>query len=125
MSIKNIILITIGSISVALGVIGILLPVLPTTPFLLLGAYCYFEGSPKLYNSLLNNRFLGEYIRDFREHKSIPLKTKIFAVSMIWLTVGYCILFMIPLLFVKVLLFIIASGVTVHILSFKTKPPNA
>ena len=119
------ILIVIGSVSVVLGVIGIFLPLLPTTPFLLLGAYCYFEGSPKLYHLLLNNRFLGEYIRDFREHKSIPLKTKILAVSMLWLTMGYCILFVIPLVLVKVILFMIAVGVTVHILSFKTKPPNA
>ena len=122
---KNMILITIGSISVILGVIGIFLPVLPTTPFLLLGAYCYFEGSPKMYDLLLSNRILGEYIRDFREHKSIPLKTKIFALSMLWLTIGYSILFIIPLLFVKVLLFMIATGVTVHILSFETKPPKA
>ena len=121
---KNIILITIGTIAVVLGVVGIFLPVLPTTPFLLLGAYCYFEGSPKMYELLLSNRFLGEYIRDFREHKSIPLKTKIFALTMLWLTIGYCILYIIPLLFVKVLLFIIASGVTMHILSFETKPPK-
>jgi len=120
MKIKNIVLIIIGSISVALGVIGIFIPILPTTPFLLLAAYCYFEGSPKLYTLLLNNRFLGEYIKNFREHKSIPLKTKIFAISMLWLTVGYCIIYLIPLLIIKILLFIIASVVTVHILSFKT-----
>lgn len=120
MNIKKIVLIIIGSISAALGVVGIFLPVLPTTPFLLLAAYCYFEGSPKLYAALLNNRFLGEYIKNFREHKSIPLKTKIFAISMLWLTIGYCILFVIPLLIIKALLFIIALAVTIHILSFKT-----
>lgn len=120
MSIKNIVLIIIGSISVVLGVIGIFIPILPTTPFLLLAAYCYFKGSPKLYALLLSNRFLGEYIKNFREHKSIPLKTKIFALSMLWLTVGYCILFLIPLVIIKVILFMIASAVTIHILSFKT-----
>lgn len=117
---KNAMFIIIGSISVALGVIGILVPLLPTTPFLLLGAYCYFEGSPKLYESLLNNKYLGEYIKNFREHKSIPLKTKIYAIFMLWLTIGYSILFIIPLFFVKILLFMIATGVTIHILSFKT-----
>lgn len=120
MNIKNTILITIGSIAVGLGILGIFLPLLPTTPFLLAGAYCYFEGSPKLYDALLNNRYLGEYIRNFRENKSIPLKTKIFAISMLWLTIGYCILFIIPLLLVKILLFIIALAVTIHILSYKT-----
>lgn len=120
MNIKNVILITIGSISVGLGVIGIFLPLLPTTPFLLVGAYCYFEGSPKLYTWLLSNRYLGEYIRNFREHKSIPLGTKIFALSTLWLTVGYCILFLIPLMLVKILLFIIASAVTRHLLSYET-----
>ncbi|HHX59298.1 MAG TPA: DUF454 domain-containing protein [Epulopiscium sp.] len=120
MNAKNTLLIIIGSIAVGLGVIGIFLPLLPTTPFLLVGAYCYFEGSPKLYASLLNNRYLGEYIKNFREYKSIPLKTKIFAIVMLWLTIGYCILYIIPLLLVKILLFIIASAVTVHILSYKT-----
>ena len=88
--------IVIGTISLALGILGIFLPLLPTTPFLLLTAALYFKGSSRLYNWLLNHRYFGPYIRNYRENKVIPL---------IW---------------VKILLGLIAAGVTYHILSFKT-----
>ncbi len=63
----NVVLIIIGHVSVALGVAGIFLPVLPTTPFLLLAAICYAKGSEKLYNWLIEHAHLGLYIKDFRE----------------------------------------------------------
>ena len=68
--------IVLGSISLALGILGIFLPLLPTTPFLLLTAALYFKGSPRLYNWLLNHRHFGPYIRNFRENKAIPLRAK-------------------------------------------------
>ena len=64
--------IVLGSISLALGILGIFLPLLPTTPFLLLTAALYFKGSPRLYNWLLNHRHFGPYIRNFRENKAMP-----------------------------------------------------
>ena len=116
----KVMLIVIGSISVILGILGIFLPLLPTTPFLLLGAACYFKASKRLYDLLLNNRFLGQYIRDFREGKGIPLKTKITAISLLWVTMGYSIIFVISVVVVKVLLLLIAVGVTIHLLTLKT-----
>lgn len=69
--------IILGTVSLALGIIGIFLPLLPTTPFLLLTAALYFRGSPRLYQWLLNHKCLGPYIRNFRENKAIPLRAKI------------------------------------------------
>jgi uncharacterized protein len=114
------ILIIIGSISVGLGVLGIILPVLPTTPFLLLGAACYIKGSPRFYNWLINNKWLGNYIRSYYEGKGITIKSKIIAVSSLWITIGYSIVFIISILLLRILLFFIAAGVTFHILSLKT-----
>ena len=107
--------IILGSISLALGILGIFLPLLPTTPFLLLTAALYFKGSPRLYNWLLNHRHFGPYIRNFRE-----LRAKVISLVLMWGTMLYCIFFLIPLLWVKILLGLIAAGVTYHILSFKT-----
>ena len=106
--------------SLALGILGIFLPLLPTTPFLLLTAALYFKSSPRLYNWLLNQKHLGPYIRNFRENKAIPLRAKIISISLMWITMLYCVFFIVPYIWVKVILLIIAAGVTYHILSFKT-----
>lgn len=112
--------ITLGTVSLALGILGIFLPLLPTTPFLLLTAALYFKGSPRLYQWLLNHKYLGPYIRNFRENKAIPLRAKVISLLLMWGTMLYCIFFLIPLVWVNILLFLIAAGVTYHILSFKT-----
>lgn len=112
--------IALGSVSLALGIIGIFVPLLPTTPFLLLTAALYFRGSPRLYDWLLSRRRLGPYIRNFREHKAIPLRAKIVSVSLIWGTILYCIIYVIPVFWVKLLLLVIAFGTSFHILSYRT-----
>ena len=109
--------IILGTLSLALGIIGIFLPLLPTTPFLLLTATLYFRGSPRLYQWLLNHKCLGPYIRNFRENKAIPLRAKIISLLLMWGTMVY---FLIPLTEIKIVLFLVAVGVTWHILSFKT-----
>ena len=76
--------IALGTLSLALGILGIFLPLLPTTPFLLLTAALYFKSSPRLYNWLLNHKHLGPYIRNFRENKAIPLRAKIISISLMW-----------------------------------------
>lgn len=112
--------ILLGSLSLALGILGIFVPLLPTTPFLLLTATLYFKASPRLYNWLLNQKHLGPYIRNYRENKAIPLRAKIVSLLLMWGTMLYCIFFLIPLWWVKVVLLLVAAGVTYHILSFKT-----
>jgi uncharacterized membrane protein YbaN (DUF454 family) len=113
-------LIVAGSLLVGLGIIGIFVPMLPTTPFLLLAAACYARSSPKFYYWLLNNRWFGSYIRNYRQRKGIPLAIKIFILTLLWLTIGTSAAFAVQSLTVRIILILIAFGVSVHILSIKT-----
>ena len=111
----------VGAVSLALGVVGIFLPLLPTTPFLLLAAAAWLKASPRLYQWLITHPVLGEYIRNFREHKAIPLRIKIYSVSLVWLTIGYCILAVVEQWWwAQTLLALLAIAITWHILSYKT-----
>ena len=117
---KKQLLIVLGTISLVLGLIGIALPLLPTTPFLLLTATCYFHGSGRLYRWLMGHRVLGPYIKSFREDRSVPLRVKVVSVSLVWLTLLYCIFFVARILWLKLLLFALAIAISWHILSYKT-----
>ena len=114
------VLIIAGTFFVGLGIIGIFIPLLPTTPFLLLAAYCYFRSSKRLYNWIISNKLFGSYIRNYYEGLGIPLKVKLLSISFLWLTIGFSIYFIVSLLLVQVILIIIAAGVTIHILTIKT-----
>ena len=117
-------LITIGWISVVLGVLGIFLPVLPTTPFLLLAAACFVRSSPRFYQWLVEHPKLGRYILYYLEGKGIPKRAKWMAISMIWLTISLSALLVVPLFWVKVLLFSIAACVSLYILRQPTWEPS-
>ncbi|GAK51586.1 hypothetical protein U14_02831 [Candidatus Moduliflexus flocculans] len=119
-SLKNAILIVIGSLAVGLGVAGIFLPLLPTTPFLLLAAVCYANSSERFYHWLLHHQWFGSYIRNYREGRGIPLISKVVALVLLWLTIGTSALFVVPVLIGKIVLVAIAIGVTIHLLSVKT-----
>ena len=110
----------LGTLSLAFGVLGIFLPVLPTTPFLLLSAALYLRSSRRLYNWLMSHRHLGPYIKNFREHKAIPLRVKIVSVSLVWITLLYCTFFIAQTWWMRVIFISIATGVSIHILHFKT-----
>ena len=116
----RILLIVIGTLFVALGVLGMFLPVLPTTPFLLLAAICYARSSKRFYNWLMTNRWCGEYIRNYREGRGITLRHKVLTISLLWLTIGYAAWFVVSLWWVKLILFGIAAGVTLHLVKIKT-----
>lgn len=110
----------IGTISLCLGLIGIFIPILPTTPFLLLSATLYAKSSDKLYQWLMSNPRLGPYIKNFRENRTLPLRVKIISVSTLWCTILLST-YLVEILFVRLLLLIIAIAVTIHILHYKTK----
>ncbi|MCD7924460.1 DUF454 family protein [Bacteroidaceae bacterium] len=110
----------VGTISLILGIIGIFLPLLPTTPFLLLTAAMYFRSSPRLYNWLIQQKYLGTYILNFRENKAIPLHAKIVSVSLIWISLSYCAICVVPYIWARIIFLLIAVGTTWHILSYKT-----
>lgn len=110
----------LGTVSLCLGILGIFLPLLPTTPFLLLTAALYFRSSPKLYNWLIRHKYFGSYIRNFREHKAMPLKAKILSITLLWITMLNCVFFVVSYPWLKIILLLIAVGTTYYILSFKT-----
>ena len=113
-------LIIAGTFFVGLGIIGIFLPLLPTTPFLLLAAACYARSSKRFYNWLLTNRWLGNYIRNYREGKGVPFKIKILSISFLWIAIGYSAIFVVRILLGRIILVLIAIGITIHILSIQT-----
>jgi len=110
----------LGSISLVLGTLGIFLPLLPTTPFYLLTAWLYMRGSEKLYNKVMSNKYFGTIVRNFQEDKSIPLRTKVIIISMLWGTISFSA-FVVSAWWVRLILFAIAIGVTIHVLSYKTR----
>lgn len=118
--VKKYFLIFAGTLSTAIGVAGIFVPLLPTTPFLLLAAACFLKSSDRLYLALINNGILGEYIRNYSERRAVPYKTKFASIILLWLSIGYCALYVVSPIYLKVLLLVIALCVTAHLLSLKT-----
>ncbi len=114
------VMIIAGSFFVGLGILGIFLPVLPTTPFLLLAAACYAKSSKRFYNWLINNKWLGNYIKNYREGKGVPLKVKVLSISFLWFTIGYSVVFVVNTFLIQGILILIAIGVTIHVLSIRT-----
>ena len=116
-----------GTICLVLGAIGIVLPILPTTPFLLAAAACYYKSSPRMHKWLLNNKWFGEYIRNYKEGRGLPLKTQITALAMLWLTIGISSVFLLnrllpePLVLpMQVVMIAVAIAVSTHILKLPT-----
>ena len=108
-------LLAIGWISVVLGVLGIFLPLLPTTPFLLLAAACFVRSSPKFYQWLVDHPRLGSYILHYLNGEGIPKRAKFVSIMMIAGTISFSI-WLVPILWVKVLLLVIALSVSTYIL---------
>jgi uncharacterized protein len=113
-----------GTLCVGLGALGVLLPVLPTTPFLLLAAYCYGRGSERFHHWLVHRSWLGSYIRNFQSGRGVPLKQKVFAIALLWLTIGATIGFAGLAWWVIVALILVAVGVTIHLVRMKTFRPE-
>ena len=116
----KILLIGVGFLMLALGAVGIFIPVFPTTPFVLLAAACFGGGSPKLYNWLARTRFFGPFIENYRTKAGVPAKTKTFALCFLW---PLLILSMVlsRKLWVVLLLLLVGAAVTAHILKIKTR----
>jgi uncharacterized protein len=121
--ILKIIYIVLGVLCVILGFIGIFLPVLPTTPFLLLAAFFFARSSDRFLHWLLTNRWFGYYIRNYREGKGMTARNKAFTLSMLWLSIGLTAIFAVSALWLRLLLIGIASGVTFHLVRINTYKP--
>ncbi|MEL0083883.1 MAG: YbaN family protein [Gammaproteobacteria bacterium] len=108
------VLFTIGGISLALGVIGIFLPLLPTTPFLLLTAACYLRSSPRFYHWLLSHPVLSKYLLAYLDGKGIPRRAKIYTTLPLWISLLFSS-YLVPLTWVRIGLLAIGVAVTIYI----------
>jgi hypothetical protein len=113
-------LIAIGTIAVALAVVGMFVPILPTTPFLLLAAACYARSSDRFLNWLLHNRWFGAYIRNYREGRGMPRLTKIVTLSALWVTLILSGSFAVSAWWLRLVLAAVGAGVTIHLLRIPT-----
>lgn len=117
-------LIVLGTFFAGLGLIGVFLPLLPTTPFLLLAAACYAKGSRKCHTWFLNNRWFGKYVAGYLKRRGLPQRTKVLLIFLLWLTIGYSTVFLVPQIALKLVMIAVATGVSWHILTLKTLQSN-
>jgi len=117
-------LIVIGTLSVALAIVGMFIPILPTTPFLLLAAACYARSSDRFLNWLLNNRWFGAYIRNYREGRGMPRLTKILTLFALWATLILSGTFAVSAWWLRLMLLAVGAGVTTHLLRIPTYSPG-
>jgi len=118
--IKRTIYVFAGTIFLVIGAVGVVIPVLPTTPFLLLATACYVRGSDRLHHWLLNNRVFGGFIRNYKEGKGITFRNKLLTTAFLWVTISFSALFIVENPMIQGLLFFIAIAVSVHILLLPT-----
>jgi uncharacterized protein len=117
----RILLLGIGVLSTALGVLGIFLPLLPTVPLLLLAAACFARSSPRCYTWLLDHPRLGPMVSDYLDGNGIPLRAKVWAILLLWTSISLSTLLFVPIPPVKLTLFAVAIGVTVYLLRLPTR----
>lgn len=110
-----------GTFFLSLGAVGIVIPLLPTTPFLLLAAACYLRGSARMYNMMLTNRYFGTYLRNYMEGKGIPQKVRILTTVLLWTVIGFSAAFITDNMLVRIVLLLVAFGVSIHLLTLKGK----
>lgn len=97
-------MIALGGLSLAIGLIGIFLPLLPTTPFVLLAAACFARGSERFHQWLLANRTFGPMVFEWERHRSLPYRTKVTAIVLMSLTMAVSIVFFVQPLWLKIAL---------------------
>jgi uncharacterized membrane protein YbaN (DUF454 family) len=110
-----------GFLLVGIGVIGIFLPILPTTIFLILASACFLKSSPQANEWLRDHKILGAYIKNYQDKSGLTIKAKVFNVALLWIMILSSAYFFTEELFIKLLLLAIAIGVTIHLLMVKTK----
>ena len=115
---KKKIFFVIGCLSLGLGGIGVFLPILPTTPFILLSAFLFERSSEKFHTFLLENKLFGKYLKNYTEKKGITLKNKVIGIAIVSLGMGR-VFFSINNTYGKVTIIIIFLGVLVHLLKMK------
>ena len=118
--ITRILLLIAGILATLIGFAGIFIPLLPTTPFLLLASWCFVRSSDKLDRILKENRFLGPYLRNYREKKGITKRNKIYSLVFLWLSLMVSFYFSPDWWWLWIILIAVGVGVSYHIISFTT-----
>lgn len=118
---KKLVLVICGWFFVTLGALGIILPLLPTTPFMLLAAICFSASSKKAYNFLVNNCILGPYIEHYRTKRGVSIAAKLKAIIMLWIFLIISAV-LTAKLWAAIVLAVVGTGVTIHLLLLKTQP---
>lgn len=118
-SIKKYLYLLLGSVSLTLGVIGVFIPVLPTTPFLLFASFCYLRSSKRMYNWLINHKIFGSYLYSYLTYKAISRKTKVGTIAFLWSTLIISML-LASSPHIRIFLVVVGIGVTTHLMILKT-----
>ncbi|MBA7676764.1 Inner membrane protein YbaN [subsurface metagenome] len=118
--VKRVIYLVIGTLALFLGALGIFLPVLPTTPFVILAAACYLRSSKRMHAWILQSRLFGETIENFQAGRGLKRATKIRALVLMWATISISAFFFVDQLIFRGAMFIVAAGVTVYLLRLPT-----
>lgn len=116
---RRILYLVVGWLSLATGALGMVLPVLPTTCFLLLAAWCFGKSSPRWHAWMYHNRVFGSYLRDYRDGRGIPLGIKVGSLTVLWTSIALTVVFAISAWWLRVLLLGIAVAVTVHLVTLR------
>jgi uncharacterized membrane protein YbaN (DUF454 family) len=110
-----------GSLSLSLGAIGVVLPVLPTTPFLILAAFCFARSSERAHAWLLANRVFGSQLQGYLDGRGISWRIKAGALVFLWAAIGVSVVMFVPFLWARILLGLIALAVTTHVVTIKNR----
>jgi uncharacterized membrane protein YbaN (DUF454 family) len=114
------ILIVLGFVAVGLAVVGIFVPILPTTPFLLLAAFFFARSSPRFYVWLHTNRWFGAYLANYRAGRGLPRREKLLTLAALWIAILLSVTFVLSIWWPRAILLLIAAAVTVHLLRIPT-----
>ncbi|EKE68756.1 YbaN family protein [Gallaecimonas xiamenensis] len=104
----------VGWLAIALGILGIALPVLPTTPFILLAAWCFAKGSPRCHQWLRSNRYFGQMVRDWEAQRGLRRRYRRRAVAMMLVTFSISLL-LVPKIWLKIMLVTILVSVLIYL----------
>lgn len=115
------VLLALGSLFLGLGIVGVVVPVLPTTPFLILAAVCYARSSVRCYRWLITNRVFGRYLDDYLQGRGVSWRVKAGALVFLWAVISVSALVFAGALWLRIVLFVIALGVTAHLVMLKGK----
>lgn len=119
-SIKKGVLFSLGILLTGIGIIGIFLPLLPTTIFLILASICFMKSSKRMNDWLVNHKYLGQYIKAYRDNTGMTVKSKITSIVMLWISISVSGFYFTDSTPVRVLLLLIAVGVSIHLITIKT-----